>query len=222
MGTLKKALVLTGLGGGLLAGGLYLRKLKSTSKQLETISKVSISSIGLKGLMLRIDLIIKNPSSIGLTIKFPFVRLMMAEDMIGSSEVVNQDIKIPAYGEAHIDKIMVAIPLTGLLTLAASLFMPLQSGQAVKIHVITITSISVWWMNVAYEKKEEVTLKTGSNASENSPNNTARKKIPQPNSPSQANGNNSQAGGDGTGHGQTDSAGGGTNQGTDQEPGPAA
>ncbi len=216
MGTLKKALVLTGLSGGILAGGLYIRKLKRTGNELETISKVNIYSLDLRGLTLRIDLVIKNPTSTSLNIKYPFVRMMLGGDMIGSSQVVNQDIKIPAYSEVHIDKIMVDIPIMGLLSLIGSLFQPLQSGQAVTVQIITVTTISIWWMNLPYEKKEDVILKTGSNASQITQSNTGRKNLPSPNTKSQANGNNSQAGGDGTGHSSTDSASSGSNQMADE------
>ncbi len=216
MGKFGKALVVTGIGGGLVAGGLYFRNLKNAAKQLQVISSVNIYSLSLTGLTLKIGLVIKNPSSIGFTIKYPFVRLMLGGDMIGSSQVVNQDIKIPAFGEVHVDRIMVDIPIMGLLSLLSSLITPLQSGQSVKITIVSVTAIKIWWMTIPYEEKQEVLLKTGTNASQVTTSNTARKKIQQPDTKSPANGNNSQAGGDGAGHSAADSASSASNQGTDQ------
>ncbi|MEY2917589.1 MAG: hypothetical protein RIS73_1303, partial [Bacteroidota bacterium] len=41
-------------------------------------------------------------------------------DTIGSSQVVNQDITIPKFGEANIEAIMINIPLMGIFSVVGN------------------------------------------------------------------------------------------------------
>jgi hypothetical protein len=164
MGTLTKVVVATGIGGGLVAAGLYVRSLLKTEGNMETISKVSIHSIDLRGLVIRIDLTLKNPSKTSFKIKFPFMKVVFAGDTIGTSQVVNKDIEIPAFGEVRVEKVLIQIPLMGLLSLGVQLFTPLQSGQSVKIQLTAITTVSYWWFSFPYEHTEDVLLKANNTA----------------------------------------------------------
>ena len=165
MGTVTKVAVATGIGGGLVAAGLYVRGLMRTGVEMQTTSKVNIHSIGLSGLIIRIDLNLKNPTKTSFKIKFPFMKILFEGNSIGTSQVVNKDILIPAYGEVNIENVLIQIPLLGLLSLGVQLFTPLQSGQSVKIQMVAVTTISYWWLSLPYEHKEDVLLKSASDAS---------------------------------------------------------
>lgn len=156
---LKKILIGTGIGGGLIAGATYLFRLKRTSAELESIATVNVHKLDLKGLVLRVDVQLKNPTKTKLKIKFPFVKLIYKDTTIGSSQVLDKDIEIPSYGEAVAEKIMISIPLKGIFSLSAGLIKSLSTGESVKLNSKTISTIDLGWKKLPYEKMEELTLK---------------------------------------------------------------
>lgn len=162
----KKILIGAGIGGGLIAGVSYLLRLRRTSVELETDTTVLVHKLDLKGITLRVDATLKNPTKTGLKIKFPFVKLVHKDTMIGSSQVINKDIEIPSFGEARVEQIMIRIPLSGIFSIGAALIKSLQSGEAVKLMVKIITTIDLGWKQLPYEKKDEVTLRKNGSGKE--------------------------------------------------------
>jgi hypothetical protein len=156
---IKKILFGGVIGGGLIAGATYLFRLKRTSAELESTTSVNIHKLDLKGLVLRVDVQLKNPTKTKLKIKFPFVKLIYKDATIGSSQVVDKDIAIPSYGEAVAEKIMISIPLKGIFSLSAGLIKSLASGESVKLNSKTVSTIDLGWKKLPYEKTEELTLK---------------------------------------------------------------
>jgi len=65
--------------------------------------------------------------------------------LLGSSQVVNQDIPIKAYSEANIQKIFISIPLASVFSVASALINSIQSKQQVKIKVNTMTVLDLGW-----------------------------------------------------------------------------
>ena len=101
----------------------------------------------------------KNPTDGTLKIKYPFVKLVYKGDTVGSSQVINQDITIPKYGEANIDGIMINIPLTGIFSVAMDLLKSLKTGVGVKVVVKVVTTIYTTFSSIPYEYETEQTLK---------------------------------------------------------------
>lgn len=157
--SLKKILIGTGIGGAIIAGATYLFRLRRTSAELESVTTVNIHKLDLTGLTLRVDVQLKNPTKTALKIKFPFVKLIYKDATIGSSQVLDKDISIPAHGEAVAEKIMIQIPLKGIFSLSAGLIKALGTGEAVKLISKTISTIDLGWKKLPYEKTEELTLK---------------------------------------------------------------
>ena len=155
----KKILIGAGISGGFIAGVSYFFRLKRTSVELESVSTAEIYDVNLKGLTIRVNTILKNPTKTSFKIKFPYVKLLYHDSMIGSSEVVDRDITLPAYGEAKIEKIMIQIPIRGLFSVTAGLVNSLVSGESVKMNVKTISTIDLGWKQIPYEKTDEVVLK---------------------------------------------------------------
>lgn len=156
---LKKILIGAGIGGGLIAGATYLLRLKRTSAELETVPSVMVHKIDLKGITLRVDVKLKNPTKTELKIKFPFVKLIYKDSTIGSSEVINKDITIPSFGEAMASNIMIQVPLFGIFSLGSGLIKAYQSGESVKMNVKTGSTIDLGVKTIPYEKTEEITIK---------------------------------------------------------------
>lgn len=155
MNKLTKILIGTGV---VLTGG-YLFKMSRTSANLETEIKAIIHKFDLTGITIRVDAKIKNPTEGSLKIKYPFVKLSYKGDTVGSSQVVNQDITIPKFGEANIEAIMIKIPLMGLLSAGLDLLTSLKSGAGVKIGITIITTIYTAISSFPYEYTQEQIVK---------------------------------------------------------------
>jgi hypothetical protein len=156
---LKKIILGTAVGAGVVAGITYLARLRQTGADIQSIAKVSVFKLDLNGLTLRVDVTLKNPTRTKFAIKFPFVSLSYKGNLLGSSQSVNQDITIPAYGQAVAEKIMIQIPGLKLLTLTGGFFKSLQSGEPLQIDSVTSTTINLGIKQIPYKKTETITLK---------------------------------------------------------------
>lgn len=159
MGLLNKILVGTGISALVVGGITYLRRLNRTANELEVMPQLYLHKITLQGIVIRINVKLKNPTRTQIKMKFPFIKLLYKGTSIGSSQVVNRDIILPQYGEAVIDDIMITIPLLGVFSLANDLLKAFQSGEPVKLNVRTITTIDLGWKQHPYEDSQEITLK---------------------------------------------------------------
>ena len=138
---------------------VYAFRLKRTSAELETYAKINIFKLNLKELVVQVDVRLKNPTSTKFTIKYPFVKLIYKGVTVGSSQVQNKDILIPAYGEAVVEKIMIPIPTLEEFSLVTGLIESLLLGEQVKVSVAKITTIDLGLTKIPYAKTEELILK---------------------------------------------------------------
>lgn len=158
MNNLTKILI----GTGVVVTGGYLLKMSRTSANIETEIKAKIHSLKLSGLTIRVDAKLKNPTDGTLKIKYPFVKLAYQNSTIGSSQVVNQNITIPSFGEANIEGVMINIPLTGIFSVAMDLLKSLKTGTGVKVMIKVVTTIYTTFSTIPYEYEVEQTLKADS------------------------------------------------------------
>ncbi len=158
METWKKIAVGTVVGGAIIGGTVYIIRLNNTSAQLETIPMVKIHKLDLTGLTLRVDVQLKNPTRTAFKIKFPFIKLVYKGTTVGSSQVVDKDITIPAFGEAVVNEIMIRVPLLSIFSLSGGLIKAVQNNEAVKIDVTTLTTIDLGWKKTPFSKVDTVTL----------------------------------------------------------------
>ena len=159
MSLAKKVIVGGILSASAIAGYTYYLKMKKTQAELEVVPDASLYQVNLNGITIRIDLLLKNPTKGSFSIKFPFVKLKYKDSLVGSSEVVNKDIKIPAYGQAKIDKILVSIPILSIFSISSSILKAIQSKEEVKITATLITTIDLGWTKLPFEEGHEITLK---------------------------------------------------------------
>ena len=145
------------LGTGLLVYG-YSRRMNKTKAELLITPKAILHSIGLNGLIIRIDLLIKNPNAGSFKLRFPFVTILFKGAVIGSSKVVNQLIEIPPYDQASIEKIMIEVPLDSVFSVVTTLIKSLTSGKTEKITIKTKTEANLDWTKVDVYDIQEVTL----------------------------------------------------------------
>jgi hypothetical protein len=156
---ITKLLVGLGLGAGAYAGFNYFRKMNSTNKYLEIIPTAQLHKVNLLGIFIRMDIRFKNPDGGSFKIKYPHVRINFEGESIGSSQAVDKDIQIPAYGEAVVNGIMIQIPITNLLTTGYKIYKNIIEGKAVKLQALTHTTIFVGFQSFPFDKISEITLK---------------------------------------------------------------
>ncbi len=155
----RSLLTITLIGGGLIAGYSYYVKMKKTSAELEVIPAAGIHSVNWNGITIRLDLLLKNPTKGSFSIKFPFLKLTYKGSLVGSSEVVNKDIKIPAYGQAKIEGLLVHVPILSIFSVSSSILKAVQNKEPVKITATMMTTIDLGLVSVPFEESHEVTLK---------------------------------------------------------------
>lgn len=161
METWKKITAGTIIGGGLIGGTIYLLRLNKMNAELETVPMVKIHKLDFSGLTLRVDVQLKNPTRTPFKIKFPFIKLVYKGTTVGSSQVLDKDIQIPAFGEAIIDKMMIKVPLMNIFSLSGGLIKAIQNKEPVKLEVKTLTTIDIGWKKVPYTKADTITLSQG-------------------------------------------------------------
>jgi hypothetical protein len=142
-----------------IGGASYLLKMSRTNAELEIVNRVILHKIDLTGLYIKINSTLKNPTKGSFNIKFPFVKLLYKDSTIGTSQSINKDIPLPAYGEAQINDILVNIPFLGLFSLGFKVFKALKDGQGVAMQLKTITTIDLGWRTLPYENVEDITIK---------------------------------------------------------------
>lgn len=147
------------VGGGLIAGYSYYLKMKRTEAELEIVPDARLHAVNWDGITIRLDLVLKNPTKGSFSIKFPFVKLTYKNTLVGSSTVTNKDIKIPAFGEAKIEKLLVNIPVMSIFSVSTSILRAIQNREPLKITATLMTTIDLGITKIPYEESHEVTLK---------------------------------------------------------------
>jgi hypothetical protein len=155
----RKLITVALLGGGVIAGYSYYLKMKKTQAELEVIPEATIYQVNWEGITIRIDLLLKNPTKGNFSIKFPFVKLIYKGTTAGSSQAINKDISIPAYGQAKIEKILVHIPIMSIFTVSSSILKAIQSGEPIKLTAQFTTTIDLGLVTIPFEENHEVILK---------------------------------------------------------------
>ena len=160
MANWKKIGIISGIGAGVVGIATYASRLSKASNNLETVIKANLHSIKLQGITIRIDVQIKNPSSVGFKIKYPFVKVLFKESVVGTSQVIDKVITIPKHGEVNVEGIMITIPYTGLFSVGAGLLKALSNNEGAKLTVKTISTVDLGWKKLPYEKLSDITLKS--------------------------------------------------------------
>jgi hypothetical protein len=159
MASINKLIMGTAIGAGVVALVSYFANMRRASATLEVISTANIHSLSWSGLTIRVDAILKNPTAASFSVKFPYVKVSHKGTILGSSQVINKDIKIPAYGQVLIDSIMVEINTLSFFSIAYDLIKALNNKEPLALLIEIITTIDLGWSKLPYDLKKEVTLK---------------------------------------------------------------
>lgn len=145
--------------GGAIAGGSYFYNMRRASVQLEVIPKAYLHSLSVSALKIRVDALLKNPTRASFKVKFPYIRLTYNDSLLGSSQVINKDMTIPAFGQVVIDGIMVELPVLSILSGAYSVVQALLNKQPVALKLAVITTIDLGWSRVPYDSTMDIVLR---------------------------------------------------------------
>lgn len=160
-----KAITGAVVGVGLLAGVVWYSRIKRAGAQLQVIPHANIHQLSLEGLTIRVDALLKNPNGASFKIKYPFIEVMHNGVLAGSSQVINKDIKIPAYGQVLIKDIMMKIPVLSFFSVMYDVVKSLLNNKAIVFNVGVITTIDLGVTQVPFEHRQDLTLKHEKNGS---------------------------------------------------------
>ncbi|NLR58825.1 hypothetical protein HGH93_11980 [Chitinophaga polysaccharea] len=154
-----KLLVGAAVVGGAVAGGSYFYNMRRASVQLEVIPKAYLHTLNWNGLTVRVDALLKNPTRARFKVKFPYIRLMYGDTLMGSSQVINKDIQIPAYGQVVIDSMMVDIPVLSIAGSVYHIVKSLYAKEPIQFKAQVITTINLGWSRIPYSSDADIVLK---------------------------------------------------------------
>jgi hypothetical protein len=157
--SIAKVITGTAIGAGLLAVIAYFKNINRAQAQLEVVPVVNIHQLSLEGLTVRVDALLKNPTGGSFKIKYPFIKLTHKDVLLGSSQAVNKDIKIPAFGQVMIKDMMVKIPVLSFFSVGYDIIKALMNKQPVTLTISVITTADLGWTQVAIEHKQDMALK---------------------------------------------------------------
>lgn len=159
MSATNKIIAGTVLGVGAMAAIAYFKNINRAQAQLQVIPNASIYQLSLEGLTVKVDALLKNPTGASFKIKYPFIQLTHKNVLVGSSQVVNKDIKIPAYGQVLIKDMMVKIPVLSFFSVVYDMVQSLLSNKSIVFTIAVITTVNLGWTEVAFEHKQDLTVK---------------------------------------------------------------
>jgi hypothetical protein len=146
------------IGAGVAGAGLglaYYLKMQRLSKELEITTKVSIWKVQLMGLVLRVDVQLKNPSGGSVSIKYPFVKMQYNGQTFATSEVRSDNFPVPAYGQIQLDPIYISIGFLSLATSLPDLIAEYRKTGKITVQVQTITTLNSLF---PYTKSDNMTI----------------------------------------------------------------
>lgn len=148
-----------GIGAGLaIAGVAYAMRMNRANAEFVSMATAKIHKLDKDGITFRVDLQLKNPTQQRLKIKYPFIKLILKGSVIGTSKLINKNIIIPAFGEAVVDKVMINVPKSGILSVGIQIAKSVKSGEELKMTVVTISTIDLLFKKVPYKYPQDVTL----------------------------------------------------------------
>jgi LEA14-like dessication related protein len=137
--------------------GRYLLRLNQASKTIVTRTSLQVNKVSLSGIELKAGVRLQNPNPINLSIQYPFVNLTYKDASLGSSQVKDETILIPANGEQSFNiTIQSAGWLSLIQALGTELVQKIRSGQKAVLDVVSTMTTKV--NGLPYSQQETLKL----------------------------------------------------------------
>ncbi|GAB3343985.1 hypothetical protein GCM10027429_35290 [Marivirga atlantica] len=147
------------IAGGVAAffAGRYLLRLNKASNTIVTRTSLQVNKVSLSGIELKAGVRLQNPNPINLSIQYPFVNLTHKGASLGSSQVKDETIQLPANGE---QSFTITIQSAGWLSLiqvlGTELTQKIRSGQKAVLDVVSTMTTKVNGLH--YSQQETLKL----------------------------------------------------------------
>ena len=127
----------------LVVGGAKLFNLNQLNNNLEIQQRTNLHRVGLRGLTIRVDVILKNPTAGQLSVKTPYITMAFNGEPLASSDSISKtDHRIPPYGQVPLDPIFITLRYLDMATTAKSFWDAYSSNGKATITVKALTSIN--------------------------------------------------------------------------------
>jgi hypothetical protein len=143
------------LGAAAAGTAYFFGRLFYLSSHLETVTKVNVFKVDFTSITLSVDVTLKNPTSVGVTLIDPFITMQYKGVTFATSESKNKIYTLPKHGEVKFDTVMVTIDLITLATKAAQMVADIRKNGSVAIDVLAKTTLDKL---IGYTKSEPYTL----------------------------------------------------------------
>jgi hypothetical protein len=121
------------IGSAAVFGAIMLVKASRAAANLESYVTAKIQKFDLTGLTLMVGVVLKNPTNGSLRIKYPYVTVAVNGGTVGSSELKNEDVEIPANSQAVIKGLYLHFPTLSLTAILPAIYQ-LMSGAIPAIN----------------------------------------------------------------------------------------
>ena len=140
-----------------LFAGRYLSRLQTAAETITAKVSLQIRKITLGGIELKALVNIQNPNPITLAIQHPFLQLKYREQLLGSSDLVNQRIQIKPHSQESFEMTIRSAGWISLIQiLGRDLSDKIRKGQAVSLHIQAITTTRV--NNIPFVKEDLIQI----------------------------------------------------------------
>jgi hypothetical protein len=140
-GVLVKGLLITG---GLLLIGKRLMAMERTAKGIDVLVTPRFKRFTVtEGVVLEIDVEIKNPYPGQVILKQPYVRVLLGDALLGSSQVDSTDFHLAAFEPLKLKPLEVKLTPMGWVAAGLELAQHIKSKKPVDLSVETLTNVRI-------------------------------------------------------------------------------
>ena len=149
----------TVIGAGVVGLAKFFVGLNNTSAELQTELDAKVHSLTLKGMTVRANILLKNPTNGSLTMTQPTVQVIQNGKVLATSKVGQTRFTIGPRDEKPLEPIEITVPFTGLLSVAGALLSFVIKKQVVNLTVRAITNVDLGLATKDFKKDQNITLK---------------------------------------------------------------
>lgn len=147
------------IGAGVIGLAKFFMGLNKTSAELQTELDAKVHSLTLKGMTVKANIVLKNPSSGSLTMTQPTVQVIQNGSVLATSNIGKTKFTIGPRDEKKLETIAITIPFTGLFSMAKGLLAFVTKKQPVTLTVRAITNVDLGVATKDFKKDQNITLK---------------------------------------------------------------
>jgi hypothetical protein len=152
------------IGGSLLGVGIIwlatkVNRFKRMQKNIEVFPTVKLYKLDWNELVLKVDVLVKNPSNNTVQFRYPFIKIKHKDSLIGTSIANGTLLYLPAFGQLNITGMVVQIPLSNLFGALSEILAVIKSNKPVMLTIQTLSSLKTALVEIPINETATITLK---------------------------------------------------------------